>query len=422
MANENQSAKVGYKNIIGEKQYLKLIIANLINRFGDSVDLIAFSWLVFSVTGNAAWSAIIYGINKLPTIFLQPLAGALVENMNKKRVMLITDLTRGITIIFIVLVMLFDAVNAWILFAVTLVNSSVETLRLPSGIAITPKLLERKHYSFGLSMNKGLCSIAELIGFAAGGVIVGMFGNIQAIIVDGVTFFISAAIISFIKYNEDSRVKLNLNYKNYIDTLRDGLRYMFHMPLLVKLSILGLMLNIFLIPANSLNAPYIKDALMNRVYLLSVISCSYSVGMILGTFNYPYLAQKISPSSIFLYGGLSAAAYNFALVAAERLNSLPLAQAAMLGLFSFLFGFFILVLMMQIQVMAVKAVEETYLARTSALFDALNTVPIPLVAGILAIVSSFMSVRGIFAICGLMLLISILIYRFILGKSRHPSG
>ncbi len=413
MTNEAQTAKIGYRNIIEQKQYLKLIIANLINRFGDSVDLIAFSWLVYSVTGNAAWSAVIYGINKLPGIFLQPFAGALVETRNKKLLMIITDLARGFTIILIVVFMLFDALNAWILVSVTFINSTIETLRLPSGIAITPKLLKREYFSYGLSMNKGLSSISELLGFAAGGTIVALFGNIHAIIIDGITFFLSAFIISLIRYNESDRIKASLNYKSYINTFKEGLSYMFRMPLLVRLCIMGLILNTFLIPANSLNAPYVQDFLMNRVYLMSVISCSYSIGMILGTFGYPSLAQKLSPNSIFLYGGLSAAAYNFTLVAAQRFNNLPLLQAVIVGLFSFLFGFFILVLIMQIQVMAVKSVEESYLARTTAIFDAVNTVPIPLMAGILAFASSFVTVKTIFNLCGAALLVSFIIYRFI---------
>ena len=417
MTNETQTAKIGYRNIIEQKQYLKLIIANLINRFGDSVDLIAFSWLVYSVTGNAAWSAVIYGINKLPSIFLQPFAGALVETRNKKLLMIITDLTRGFTIILVIVFMLFDALNAWILVSVTIINSTIETLRLPSGIAITPKLLERKYYSYGLSMNKGLSSISELLGFAAGGAVVALFGSIHAIIIDGITFFISALIISLIRYNESDRIKASLNFNGYINTFREGLSYMFRMPQLIRLCIMGLILNTFLIPANSLNAPYVQDFLMNRVYLMSVISCSYSIGMILGTFGYPSLAQKLAPSSIFMCGGLSAAAYNFALVAAQRFNGLPILQAVILSLFSFLFGFFILVLMMQIQVMAVKSVEEDYLARTSAIFDAVNTVPIPLMAGILAFASSFVTVKTIFSLCGAALLVSFIIYRFIPDKS-----
>ena len=63
---------IGYKDIFRQKQYMKMILAQLINRFGDSIDAIAFSWIIYEITNNAMWSAIIFGINKLPSTSYHP--------------------------------------------------------------------------------------------------------------------------------------------------------------------------------------------------------------------------------------------------------------------------------------------------------------------------------------------------------------
>ena len=39
--------------------------ANAINRFGDSIDAIAFSWLAYQITGSAVWLAMIYAFNAI---------------------------------------------------------------------------------------------------------------------------------------------------------------------------------------------------------------------------------------------------------------------------------------------------------------------------------------------------------------------
>lgn len=93
--------KQSYREVLRNKEYTKLMLANIINRFGDSVDSIAFVWLVYTITNSAAWSAIIYGVNKIPTIILQPIAGAIVENRNKKSMMVTMDLIRGICVCII---------------------------------------------------------------------------------------------------------------------------------------------------------------------------------------------------------------------------------------------------------------------------------------------------------------------------------
>ena len=41
----------------------------------------------YAVTDSASRSAVIFALNQLPSVLLQPFAGPLVEKMNKKRVM-----------------------------------------------------------------------------------------------------------------------------------------------------------------------------------------------------------------------------------------------------------------------------------------------------------------------------------------------
>lgn len=66
MNNQETQEKVGYRDILRQKEYMKIIVANLINRFGDSIDQIAFTWLVYAATGSAAWTTLIYALNRLP--------------------------------------------------------------------------------------------------------------------------------------------------------------------------------------------------------------------------------------------------------------------------------------------------------------------------------------------------------------------
>ena len=42
-----QESKVGYRDIFRQTEYMKIMIAALINRFGDSIDAIASTWIVY---------------------------------------------------------------------------------------------------------------------------------------------------------------------------------------------------------------------------------------------------------------------------------------------------------------------------------------------------------------------------------------
>jgi Na+/melibiose symporter-like transporter len=79
---------------IKNKKFVKLLIANCISRVGDSIDMLAFSWLIYAMTNSVAWSAIIVGINQGTSIIFQPLVGAIVERFPKKKTMIISDYCR----------------------------------------------------------------------------------------------------------------------------------------------------------------------------------------------------------------------------------------------------------------------------------------------------------------------------------------
>lgn len=91
---EHTTEKVGYRDILRQREYLKIILAGLINRFGDSI---AFTWLVYAITGNAAWSALVYAANQLPSVLVQPFAGALVEGMDKKKLTILITFVIGMS-------------------------------------------------------------------------------------------------------------------------------------------------------------------------------------------------------------------------------------------------------------------------------------------------------------------------------------
>ena len=59
-----------YRTLLKNRNYTKLLSANMINRLGDGIDSIAFTWLTYALTKNASLSAIVFAANVLPTVFI----------------------------------------------------------------------------------------------------------------------------------------------------------------------------------------------------------------------------------------------------------------------------------------------------------------------------------------------------------------
>ena len=73
------SKSMCYRPLFSHRNFMKTIVGYNISRFGDSIDAIVFSWLLYEVTGSAAMIALILAVNYLPTVLLQPSASGCIK-------------------------------------------------------------------------------------------------------------------------------------------------------------------------------------------------------------------------------------------------------------------------------------------------------------------------------------------------------
>ena len=394
--------KVGYREILRQKEFMKTVIADIINRFGDSIDTIAFVWLVYQVTESAAWSALLFGINKIPTVFLQPFAGAMIEGMKKKRIMVVTDIIRGLTVGFIATAYMMGFLDRWQLLVATLIISSAEAFRGPASSALIPKLLVKEHYEFGLSLNRSANSIMELIGLSAAGIILAKLSVAAAIYIDMATFFASAFILSLLRVKEEAAGISKTEASKYLKNLREGFVYLNKHALLKYFVILALFLNAILVPFNSLMAPAISQLLGSGELMMSVLNTALSAGMIAGGVIYPYISGRLGKRAIIATGGYSIALLYFSFILTGSFIRSDIGKYFAIAAVSFVTGLAISLLSSMCSVEFVKNIKEEYLARSSALFGAVCVAAIPLASFLVSAASGFTSVAVLFIICGIL--------------------
>lgn len=392
--------QISYKDILKQKEYMKTVVAAVINRFGDAVDGVAFTWLVYILTESAAWSAFIFGVNKLPSIFLQPFAGAIVEGKNKKRIMVTADIIRAACVGVIIMMYLTGTLNKEALVINTLVISSVEAFRCPAGTAILPKILEKKYYDFGLSLQNGICGIIDLIGLAIGGVIIATIGISGAMYIDLATFIISALIIVTLKVKENDLRKQKLNIKEHFQSMADGFRYVKRNKKMFYFLILALFLNAMLVPINCLEAPIVKEIFHRTEVMLSVVGVTLSLGMLLSSFIYPYLKKVLSEKTILTIGSYGIAFLYIGFYLCGKMYPGTMLQAVVAVVITFVSGMFISLMSSLINIEVVKNIDEKYLARIMALMAATAMAAMPISSFLVTALANVMSLENILLMVG----------------------
>ena len=395
MKNSVIDKKIGYKDVFTQKEYCKMIVANIISRFGDSIDAIAFTWLVYQATGSAAWSAIVFAMNQLPTVFVQPFAGALVENMNKKRLMVVTDLIRGVLVAGLAAIYYMGYVNAWILVIFILIISTVEAFRIPAGMAIIPKIIQTEYYSYATSLNSTVCKVMELIGLGAAGAVIGLFGIHTAFYIDAATFFGSAVVLQLLRVKEEKKEKVSLHAKACFDTLKDGANYLKSQPVIRNFCLMGIIINAIMVPMNSLQSPLVSEVMGQGSELLSALGIALSVGMGIGSFVFPKISEKLPVRELTVGSGIFIGGSLFAYTLGGLWKDNIIAVYAITIVASFILGTGASLIGSTLSVQFVKVVKEEYMARVGAIFNASTTAAIPVTSLLVSIAVSRFSTMQI---------------------------
>ncbi len=359
-----QTQRPGYRDILRQKEFLKIILAGLVNRFGDSIDAIAFTWLVYAITGNAGWSALVFAVNQLPSVLVQPFAGALVEGMDKKKLMVYTDIVRGFTTLGLAFLYITGTLNPWIILLFTLINSSVEAFRLPASLAAVPKVLDEKYYTYGSSLNNTLCTVIQLVGLGCAGFIIASFG-------------IGCAIA------------------------KEGLVYLKEVPVLRNLCLLAVVINVAVTPLNSLQSPLIQEVLGQGSNLLSTFSLTFTAGMGIGSFLYPFLSDKFTVRAQFTGTGILMGTGLYCYTFGEHLKSNVPAVYLLTITLSFLLGMSLSIMTSALGVQFIKNVKKDYLARAGSIFNAGASAAMPAASLAVSALTALCPVSQIFKLSAL---------------------
>lgn len=395
--------KQGYRMVMKHRNFMQTMAATVINRIGDSIDMLAFSWLVYGLTESAGWSAIVLGVNMLPNVFIQPIAGAIVEHIPKKRIMVICDIGRGILTGTIIVLYWMHILSPWMLLLITFLNNALESFRNPASVGFIPLILPKEDYEYGLALNQSSIRICELIGTGLAGVILTLLGVVGAIAIDMMTFFISAVIIAFIPLKEQANVKQISSVRERIlevfYSMKDGFSYLKQTKILVLLCILACILNMSLVPLNSFEAAYVSGILHAPAYVLSLMSISLTIGIGIGSFLYPFFHKYIQNRSLIILGGILTGCYYLVMVLLVQISSLWLINLVLASI-NLIFGISIGFIMVLANISFMSHVSDEYLTRASSIYSAFAILGMPVLSFILSAICEFATVLDILLVFG----------------------
>lgn len=181
-----------FSDIFAVGEFRALFAAAQLSTVGDQLARVAIAVLVYQRTGSPALTTLTYALTFLPDLIGGPLLSGIADRYPRRTVMVVCDLARVplvalMTVPGAPLVVIFT-----LLVAVQLLNAPFAAARA----ATLPTVLRGDSYLLGSAVSNVTVQLAQLSGFAVGGVLVAAIGTGPALLADAGTFLFSAALIS----------------------------------------------------------------------------------------------------------------------------------------------------------------------------------------------------------------------------------
>jgi Transmembrane secretion effector len=167
-----------------------------VSLIGDGIYLVAIAWLVYDISNEPSALAIVGFAWTLPQVAGLLLAGVLSDRFERRRLLVIADLMRCVTIGTIAALIYADAIELWHVVALVVLYGLGQALFQPAFTAIVPEVVPREELLHANAMRELLEPIGmRFAGPALGGALIAVFGVGTAFLIDAATFAVSALAV-----------------------------------------------------------------------------------------------------------------------------------------------------------------------------------------------------------------------------------
>ncbi len=184
-----------------QRNFGLLWFGQLISMTGDWVLFIALPFYIFSLTGSALATGVMFMAMTLPRLLFGSLAGVFVDRWDRRRTMIVADLLRAMLLLLLLVVR--SAEWVWLIYAVAFVESTISQFFNPAKSAIIPRLVGEQDLLAANSLNGLSDALTRLVGPALGGALLGALGLTSVVLTDSVSFLVSGLMIALISLPPD---------------------------------------------------------------------------------------------------------------------------------------------------------------------------------------------------------------------------
>lgn len=270
-----------------------------LSTFGSQIGMIALAYVaVKMLSANAAQMGVLSAAGTASFLLVGLIAGAWVDRWVKRRVMIIADTIRMVAIALVPILYFAGVLNIWHLIVIEFAMGLATVFFDVAYQSFVPVLLPSDKIAAGNSALETTNQTAGIAGPGIVGFLIELFKAPALLIVDAVSYAVSAVTLSFIRDTEVPKPKEER--KPLHEEIREGLRFIAKQPLIRRITMTTATNNLF----NSLTFSIFALVFLGRQYLdysataFGLLGTSAAIGSLLGAMATTKLIAKIGEGTL----------------------------------------------------------------------------------------------------------------------------
>jgi MFS family permease len=282
-------------------EFWMFLLGQTVSNVGSSFTIFVLPLLVFKLTGSAFNLALVASAEYIPYLLFGLIIGAWVDRVDRRRLMILTDIAQALVISSIPLLGALGLLSVWWIYAVGFVSSTLWIFFNTAEFAAVPSLVPEEDLPAANGYLQASYATATVVGPLLAGLLVAVAPIHLVLVVDALSFLVSALAVGLVKvsFNDADSAERQRSERLQRDVV-EGLRYVLGHPILRNTCLMMALVSCVGFTVYAQLVFYAKERLGASDTQVGLLSAAASVGMIALALVASPLRRRLSFSKVML--------------------------------------------------------------------------------------------------------------------------
>jgi MFS family permease len=234
-----------------------LFSANFLSNIGTWAQGVAQAWLILELTDSGTYLGIVTSLQFAPILFFSISGGKIADKFNKRKVLMLTNLTAGASALSVATLVLTENIKIWHVMFFAFMLGMGNAIDAPVRQSFNIEVVGKQDLPNAVGLNSTNFNIGRLIGPGLSGLLIAAYGTGVSFLLNGISYLI--VIIALINIRES---ELFIEEKKSSSTkIREAMAYVAARP-----DILAVMITVFFATSFGLNFNIFNTMMATQVF------------------------------------------------------------------------------------------------------------------------------------------------------------